>query len=837
MNNRFIDIMPNDDSKDMNANCIDEITLQFGIQSLHPLEIANKFKEDKKFYSVIDFLNLLNDHVKSKNRQESMHKLLDLSDESNPLNDSSALEEAINFEKVINILEILSLANTYPGLSFEVVPIEKQKLTATNLSLLLINKPTPPSKKIKTFNYGYLTMDERNRLVPINTNSCRGKSLVGIWAYGLDFSEYMNSNNTEWVANEASNDAKREDSKSQFLNNPYLWLAWTKFMHDERITKRVSISENRSFIIVHFWSKGTSPQFLEFQMIGNLDRYNKDPDWPPVKHEKAKFISLQNKNPKSESTIKIEKIHKINIVQGESEYMWYKSKAVQKWIKEIYKKSQNHLRNSSKQSLGSGRVSLNTISSLTRHAATIDASQETFQGLKIPKHRISQNIESLPFPSEFQENIHSNIIRTRNAHQFSSLHINSSSNIAQNFKMSKSNTLVKLHPSSGINQNGIGNTVRSSYKNMSQNWYKQLNPKEYNLNSSIGSSKNVDWSDIVLKGDVKPTLKRNFSAVESSLKTLNVNYSINTVSNQIPNNGRYRNEEGVGLSDVFSSKNSPDFNKKYSDWANHQIEISNQKTVINKLEEEVRELKKKLSYYENIWKWAEKKNTKDQSLQCQIDVQQVRKENVIESQETAGFTTNQKKDGKESTKGHEEDNHYYPADSHSIFMLSPDEYESSRIQTKSKGINKNVKFGQIKEFDSQPLNHLNSFEQQRNVFQTQENKNAELDFTLSDVNLQMMKQTPLRRVGEKSPIMSKEETEMLFKTRKKDPTKEFNEEDSDCSYLNYKLINYADKSSITQNSWTKSDLRSAIKIGEDWTIESPKINYYDSDHSSSNDSN
>jgi hypothetical protein len=116
------------------------------------------------------------------------------------------------------------------------------------------------------------------------------------------------------------------------------------------------------------------------------------------------------------------------------------------------------------------------------------------------------------------------------------------------------------------------------------------------LNSSISSSKNVDCSDIVLKGDVKPTLKRNFSAVESSHKTLNVNNSIAT--HHIPNKNMRYDDNSQIYSEAMMSKNSPDFKQKLADYSALQNKNYDQQALIEKLQSDVLQLKGKLEHYE-----------------------------------------------------------------------------------------------------------------------------------------------------------------------------------------------------------------------------------------------
>ena len=85
--------------------------------------------------------------------------------------------------------------------------------------------------------------------------------------------------------------------------------------------------------------------------------------------------------------------------------------------------------------------------------------------------------------------------------------------------------------------------------------------------------------------------------------------------------------------------------------------------------------------------------------------------------------------------------------------------------------------------------------------------------------------------NDKSPIVNKEEAEMLFKSRLNRPTLDSNDDSEDKSYMNYKMIDPNDKSSIILN--TK---RSGSKLyEEEWTTDIPKIMSWNSDTSSDND--
>jgi hypothetical protein len=283
----------------------------------------NKAKERLSFCSVLEFLEILEGHQQSKGGR-NLTNLLDLSDESNPL-DLQNYKRSLNYNKMINLLEIMSLSNLYPGVSFEIFPLSKIKIASVDLSQLLINKPIPPTNKLKTFQYGYLSIDERNRLRPIDTNSSENTSCIGVWVYGLDIPSYkVESDQNMCMQSDASNSVNRENAKAQLLNNPYLWLTCTKFMHDERIEKRLSASSKDSFVIVHFFNNTASPQFLEFRMMGTLNRHPRNSEALNIKSPPPKFITLNEVNPKSQELVKLEDMSypgSLNVIDGTSEQM------------------------------------------------------------------------------------------------------------------------------------------------------------------------------------------------------------------------------------------------------------------------------------------------------------------------------------------------------------------------------------------------------------------------------------------------------------------------------------------------------------------------------------
>lgn len=105
-----------------------------------------------------------------------------------------------------------------------------------------------------------------------------------------------------------------------------------------------------------------------------------------------------------------------------------------------------------------------------------------------------------------------------------------------------------------------------------------------------------------------------------------------------------------------------------------------------------------------------------------------------------------------------------------------------------------------------------------------------------DLKIDKIITTPLRKVIDKSPMLSKEEADDLFKSRNTRYWDNENNDDSDASYMQYRMVNPMDKSGFTPNSISKSNNKSNLKrCTDDWTMEIPKIKNYDqSECSSSN---
>ena len=96
--------------------------------------------------------------------------------------------------------------------------------------------------------------------------------------------------------------------------------------------------------------------------------------------------------------------------------------------------------------------------------------------------------------------------------------------------------------------------------------------------------------------------------------------------------------------------------------------------------------------------------------------------------------------------------------------MFPNTYNSNKQETEGRYGHMLVDENPYKQDDTQqvPLDHSSSFEQQSSTIQANLKDEPDFDFTLSNVNLKHLKETPLRMVADKSPMLDKDETNALF---------------------------------------------------------------------------
>lgn len=354
--------------------------------------------------------------------------------------------------------------------------------------------------------------------------------------------------------------------------------------------------------------------------------------------------------------------------------------------------------------------------------------------------------------------------------------------------------------------------------NPSYNAYINPNKNGETLNSSWASSKNVDCSDIVLKGDVKLTLKRNASAVDSSMKTLNINESINqnmlgsqqmyNIQNIIQSNVQthaqnaarqsnwgsqnrynYHNEQDDTFkqADSFSNKQSPDLKKHLQIENYYQKEMDIQKNKIKTLENQLQEMREKLKFYEDNWKCSQKPTMVNKEVEVNIAIPSVNRS----KSDTADFWNQSDREVGDRSVEMIPKELWNTEKGKPIFIMSPDNYDFDLNQNSNKNYIKYDNeiwvtpnnFGNI---SSVPLDQSNNFEQHGSNYQ-QNDKNGnqndiDFDFTLSNVDLKHIKETPIQKVNKN--ITSKVEKSPNY----------LNESNHSDSFMQFKMIIPNDKS-------------------------------------------
>lgn len=311
----------------------------------------------------------------------------------------------------------------------------------------------------------------------------------------------------------------------------------------------------------------------------------------------------------------VDEIKRISQAKHQKLFDAYISKSVKKYINKIF--GSRNKRSNSRKSIASSRMSMEQRASLGRLRNTIDHTNETINsGVRQSNDKFQNNPESirLKLISENVENIPTNIPYHRGRNSSFGLQ---GAMTTTNGGMTKSNTVTKLLPSSSneftkkslLQVNKMAH-VRGSY-NHSKNRRegssrmeeaKQKEIRMETLNISCSSGKNVDNSDMVLKGDVTPSMSKNFSHVEASQNTLRFDGMLRKQTSETTmNNMRYgMNETQSDFLEIMSPKQSPDINK-YSQKINNYPDMQSkmQADKISELEKEIRMLKEKLNHYES----------------------------------------------------------------------------------------------------------------------------------------------------------------------------------------------------------------------------------------------
>ena len=375
------------------------------------------------------------------------------------------------------------------------------------------------------------------------------------------------------------------------------------------------------------------------------------------------------------------------------------------------------------------------------------------------------------------------------------------------------------------------------------------------LNSSWDSSRNVDCSDLVLKGDVMPTLKRNSSAVEASNATLRMVDMMTTQDSRASyKNMRYNVlEQNSGYLEYRESKNSPDLSKHTTKISNNDHQNKLQQDLIWKLQDEISRLKLKLQYFEVSCKCRGK--GKYIAFETNYIFKETREVGVAVDFEN-DFTNKQhpyrRVDKEAGEKSRFLENNYNELKDPKARYKSPtigkESVQQYQLDTSEKSKEtvyqyKNQRSPAFAYNEPEPrftCDYSIDHEQQSSKFcippDTDDTPSPRKH--VSQVNFPKIKQTPLRKVLDKSPIMDKEETEELFKSyssRYEATSSNPAADMSDASYSKLKMINPLDKSGFTPNSICRSGNKSSLRTcQEDWTVDLPAIIRFDCSDSGSN---
>ncbi|CAI2369163.1 unnamed protein product [Moneuplotes crassus] len=812
-----------------------EIEMQFGIQSMSAKSIIELSNRRRSTQTKEELMSIYNKTLE-KNQSEGYNQqdnLLDFSD-AEILDQLEASPRKI--KHILDIIDLVYLTSAHPNVAFDITQISKLKICNYPLSNILVNNPKHPEAKLKSMNSGYLTLDEVSRLVPVPTNldQILDKPCVGVWIYGLDIPNYQCSSDESDMVRESELSIKnnKEEYKLSLIKSPFLWSALVKFLIDKKIKGRFSISDKKDkFLLVHFLNQSSSPQFYEFSLSSVFQniRDSIGTERHGIKTKRTlegycTVLGLNNKNPFSSETVKVDKITRISQNKNQKILNAYCSKSVKNCIKDIFKRKNN--RSSSRKSITSSRMSMEHKGSLGRLRNTIDHSNQGISaGIRQSNDRNAHHPENirLKLISENMENIHTNISSQRGRNSSLGSYVPMTTNGVMT--MTKSNTLTKLFPNASnefkkrsLLQAHKMPHVRGSYnppKDQRDNSSRAGNLKQgesrlETLNISCSSGKNVDSSDMVLKGDVTPSMSKNFSHVEASHQTLRFDGLLKKqTSDNSANNMRYgMNETQSDFLEIMSPKHSPDVNR-YSNKVNNYPDMHSkmQADKIQELQREVAALKEKLSYYEKNYKYQ--KPTSDACIGTE-ELELSPKMNSDKIQFSPKFEENKSlKNTGEFCFGKLKN-----PDKPSLNESTENEEDSYDIPVKYPSSQK-----------SKCQIQSNEQEQQSSKFYNEtdlDEKSPNVDFNLSNSNIGS---TPLKNALGKSPLLDKDETDSLFKSKLKGSP--LDSEENDTSMYNYRMINPMDKSGFTPDSIGKSAKRYSEKSGQEWTIEIPKMENFD----------
>jgi hypothetical protein len=117
----------------------------------------------------------------------------------------------------------------------------------------------------------------------------------------------------------------KDKYKLSLVKSPFMWTALTKFLVDDNINQRFSISKDQdSFFLVHFTHVSSVPQFYEFKInkSGSSIRTSMTTEGHEIKVRQAtdglcNYLSLNDLNPYDENATKCKSNFTYQIVFSE----------------------------------------------------------------------------------------------------------------------------------------------------------------------------------------------------------------------------------------------------------------------------------------------------------------------------------------------------------------------------------------------------------------------------------------------------------------------------------------------------------------------------------------
>lgn len=167
------------------------------------------------------------------------------------------------------------VAAAFPNISLQLYQVNHLNFPSIPIVKTLLEK-FPSESKIAP-ETGFLTFDQENRLVPLQSNdqNIAKYPLVGIWTSGIEISLFRKMKHSNKKSGEKSSSGRRKrktQNSPQKLTktsaNSFALAAIMRFLFSEEIKLRLSPAKNAElrFLFVEFSRKRKAPRFLEFHI-------------------------------------------------------------------------------------------------------------------------------------------------------------------------------------------------------------------------------------------------------------------------------------------------------------------------------------------------------------------------------------------------------------------------------------------------------------------------------------------------------------------------------------------------------------------------------------------